>query len=54
MIDVECYDKKTLSRCLFSLVMTKWKKKQVYFLPALQILGKKASANKELQAMEQY
>ena len=54
MIDVECYDKKTLSRCLFSLVMTKWKKWQVYFLPALQILGKKASANKELQAMEQY
>ena len=54
MIDVECCEKNAERMPLLSLVMTKWKKWQVYFLPALHILAKKASANKELQAMEQY
>ena len=54
MLDVECCEKNAERMPLFPLVMTKWKKRQVYFLPARQILEKKVSANKELQVMEQY
>ena len=46
--------KKRWADASFPSVMTKWKKWQVYFLPARQILEKKVSANKELQVMEQY
>ena len=52
MIDVECCEKNAERMPLFPLVMTKWKKWQVYFLPARQI--QEVSANKELQAMGQY